>query len=125
MSPRPPLPLQKSIVVAVRGVFVAFREERNLKLHMAAAGLVILCGGFLAVSAVEWLILFTVIGLTVTAELLNSAIEAVVDLASPAQHELAAKAKDIAAGAVLVAALFSAGIGLGIFVPRLLVLLSR
>ena len=70
-------------------------------------------------SLLKWTILLLTIGLVVTAEALNSAIETLVDLIQPEQHPLAGNAKDIAAGAVLIAAIISVIIGLLLFLPPL------
>lgn len=98
-------------------------EQRNVRIQIAAAAVVNLLAAWLKVSATEWLVLWLCIALVLTAELLNTAIETVVDLASPEQHELARKSKDIAAGAVLLVSMISAGIGLTVFIPPLLKLL--
>ena len=75
------------------------------------------------ITCAEWLAVIAAIGLVWTAEGLNTAIEALVDLVSPEQHPLAGRAKDVAAGAVLLAALAATAIGLLVFGPRLLALL--
>lgn len=87
---------------------------------MGIALLVLIAGFLLGVSRLEWIIIILVVGLVLAAEALNSAIEKVVDLASPGQHELAKRAKDLGAGAVLITAITAALAGLLIFVPRLL-----
>lgn len=68
----------------------------------------------------EWIACLLCMGLVIGTEMINTAIEAVVDLASPQQHPLAAKAKDIAAGAVLIGAILSVIIGIIIFLPKLI-----
>ncbi|WP_276665077.1 diacylglycerol kinase family protein [Sharpea azabuensis] len=81
---------------------------------------VILCGIYFQLTKIEWLICMVLFGLVISLELVNTAIEAVVDLASPDYHELAKLAKDAAAGAVLVSAIVAAIIGLSIFIPHLI-----
>jgi diacylglycerol kinase len=75
-------------------------------------------GILFAISIAEWMLCLLCFGLVITAEMLNTAIENLVDLASPQKHVLAGKAKDIAAGAVLVAAIVAAIVGLIIFLPK-------
>ena len=77
-------------------------------------------GFFLKISYVEWLICLVLIGLVLMAEFFNTAIEYVVDLASPKIHPLAKAAKDTASAGVLMMAIISAIVGLVIFVPKLL-----
>lgn len=120
MSSRPRLPILRSFAVAVRGIRDAVAEQRNLRIHLILAVVVNMLAVALAVSLTERLILWLCIGLVLATELLNTAIETVVDLASPQQHELARKAKDIAAGAVLAASLVAALIGAAILGPPLL-----
>ena len=101
------------------------QTEHNARIHAAATVLVVAAGALLRLSAVEWaLIVFAIAGVW-TAEALNTAIEFLVDLASPAPHPLAGKAKDVAAGAVLIAAIGSAVIGGFVFGPYLLHMLGR
>lgn len=80
--------------------------------------IVILCGIYYQITLVEWLACLCCFGLVIMAELFNTALETVVNLVSPEKNELARKAKDISAGAVLIAAIFSAIIGLIIFLPK-------
>ena len=73
----------------------------------------------------EWIAVILAIGLCMTAEAFNTAIESVVDLASPEQHPLAGRAKDVAAGAVLLAAMTAVVVGVIVFGPRLLAIVSH
>ena len=99
------------------------RTQANARIHLAAT-VVVLAGGFLGrLSCGEWCAVVAAVGLVWTAEGLNTAIEAVVDLVSPEYHVLAGRAKDLAAGAVLCAAIAAAIIGALIFGPRLAALL--
>ena len=77
-------------------------------------------GIWLQISKTEWMICFILFGLILALELVNTAIEATVDLCTEERRPLAKKAKDAAAGAVLIAAVFAAIIGVMIFIPRLL-----
>jgi len=88
---------------AFAGLFAAWRSERNLRIHAVVAVGVIVAGIVLRLPAAAWAIVFLAIALVVAAELLNAAVETVVDLVSPDDHPLAKRAKDVAAAAVLVA----------------------
>lgn len=113
-------PLYKSFGYAFQGIFNTIRTERNIKIHCAAAILVTIFGIWLQISKTEWMICFILFGLILALELVNTAVEATVDLFTEERKPLAKKAKDAAAGAVLVAAIFAAVIGILIFIPKLL-----
>ena len=109
-----------SLEFAFTGILTAIKEERNMRKHAATALIVILAGFIFRVSRIEWLFLLLSILLVIAFEILNSAIENVVDLASHYHFDmLAKKAKDMAAGAVLVVSVLAALIGLLIFIPRI------
>lgn len=109
----------RSMLIAGSGLLYTLVHERNAQVESAIAVLVILAGLWLHVDRVEWALLLLCIILVLALENLNTAIEATVDLASPQQHPLARIAKDTAAGAVLLAAIGSVGVGVLIFLPRL------
>ncbi|WP_210114468.1 diacylglycerol kinase family protein [Hymenobacter elongatus] len=109
---------------ALRGVAAALRSEVHLRFHAVATVVVIGLGFYLGISRVEWALVALAVGTVWSAELLNTAIEALTDLVSPEYHPLAGRAKDVAAGAVLVAALAALGVGLLIFGPRVWALLG-
>ena len=113
-------PLYKSFGYAFQGIFNTIRTERNIKLHCAAAILVTIFGIWLQISKTEWMICFILFGLILALELVNTAVEATVDLFTEERKPLAKKAKDAAAGAVLIVAIFAAVIGILIFIPKLL-----
>lgn len=113
-------PLYKSFGYAFQGIFNTIRTERNIKIHCVVAILVTIFGIWLQISRTEWMICFILFGLILALELVNTAVEATVDLCTEDRRPLAKKAKDAAAGAVLIAAIFAAVIGLMIFIPRLL-----
>ena len=115
--------LYKSFGYAFRGIGRTIRRERNMQIHCCAAVLVVIFGLALGLTRGEWFTCLILFALVMSLECVNTAVEAVVDLASPGRHPLAEKAKDAAAGAVLIAAIFAAIIGLWIFVPKLLALL--
>ena len=102
----------QSFRYAFRGIREVMGSEANMQIHIAITILVIVCGIAFSISLTEWMFCLLCIGLVVGAEMMNTAIENVVDLASPEQHPLAGKAKDIAAGAVLICAIISVFIGL-------------
>jgi len=112
----------QSFGYAGRGIRQVFSSEANMKIHILIAIIVIICGFLFKITVSEWIFCLLCIGLVFSAEMINTAIENVVDLASPEHHELAGKAKDIAAGAVLICAIISVIIGLLIFVPKFLTL---
>lgn len=105
---------------AYEGILTGVLEERNMKIHCVMAGLVVFFGLLLHITAAEWCVCFVLFGLIMGLELVNTAIEAVVDLVTKEYHPLAKRAKDTAAGAVLIASVMAAVTGLIIFIPRLL-----
>ncbi len=110
----------KSFKCALRGIF-SCDKERNLKIHLIFFMLVLFFGVFFSISVFEWLIIFAVSGLVMALELVNTSIEEVCDRLRDdlgMSYEATAKARDVAAGAVLIAAFFAACCGLVIFVPR-------
>ena len=116
-------PLYKSFGYAFQGIGNTIRSERNIKIHLTVMTLVIVFGIFLHLSVTEWFVCLILFGQVISLELVNTAIEAAVDLATKEKHPLAKNAKDAAAGAVLVSAIFAAIIGLIIFIPKLFALL--
>jgi diacylglycerol kinase len=106
--------LIKSFRFALKGISVSFKQ-RNFKIELFIAVLVIVLGYFFQITATEWCITFIAISMVLVAEMLNTAIEHLVDLVSPDYHKTAGTIKDISAGAVLVSAIFSAVIGVIIF----------
>lgn len=109
--------LVKSFGFAFYGIWTSLKEQ-NMRFHVFSAFIVMIAGLLTGLSTQEWLIIILTIALVIGSEMINTAIESVVDLASPEIHPLAKQAKDIAAGAVLVFALASVIIGLLIFLPK-------
>lgn len=103
---------------ALRGIFETFRTERNFKIHTGCAVLAIALGTITRLSVSDWRWIALCITLVFAFELLNTALEAMVDLVSPTYHPVAKKAKDAAAGAVLVGAIFALLVGASIFLPK-------
>jgi diacylglycerol kinase len=114
--------------MSFRAAFSGLRRlatsERHFQIHLIAATCAIILASFLGFSRLEWTILILTIGLVSVAEGLNSAIERAIDTTTPSFHPLAKAAKDIAAAAVLIAAIVSVVIGLLLYVPKLWALLS-
>lgn len=108
----------KSFRYAYEGIIHACKTERNIKIHILTAVVVIILGLLTHLNLIEWFIVLMLIGGVIALELMNSAIERVVDLTTSERHPLAKQAKDLAAGAVLVYAIVSAIIGLLLFVPK-------
>lgn len=117
-------PFYKSLGYAISGIIQCIQKERNIKIHLVFMFLVIICGFLFQLSITEWLVCILLFGLVISLELINTAIEAVVDLCTQEYHPLAKIAKDTAAGAVLISAIASVVIGLIIFVPKILSLVS-
>lgn len=116
---QPKIGLWRSLGTALGGAVYVLRTERNAQIEAAIALLVLGMGVWLRINRLEWTIIFGLIGLVLGLEMVNTAIEAAVDLAQPTYHPLAKKAKDSAAGAVVVAAIASVAVGIVIFLPRL------
>jgi diacylglycerol kinase len=110
---------------AFRGLKVLLQTQHNARIHAVATLLVAAAGAVFAISPAEWALVALAVAGVWTAEALNTAIEFLVDLASPDRHPLAAKAKDVAAGAVLVAAIGSLVVGVLVFGPHVLKLLRQ
>jgi len=103
---------------AFRGVWAALRTEIHLRFHALATVVVLGLGFYFRLSRLEWALVALAVGLVGSLELVNTAVEAVVNLVSPDYHPLAGRAKDVAAGAVLVGALAALAVGLLVFGPR-------
>ncbi|MBK9335124.1 MAG: diacylglycerol kinase family protein [Lewinellaceae bacterium] len=108
---------------AFRGLADLFRTQPNARFHLAASVAVVLAGFWFDISRLEWIAVAFCIALVLALEAVNTAIEYLTDLVSPDYHPLAGKAKDVAAGAVLVAAIGSAAVGVLVFLPKLYAIL--
>jgi diacylglycerol kinase len=116
--------LVESFYHAFHGIYIALKEQRNVRIHFCAATLVTVLGFVLKLDPVSWLALAIAIGMVMTAEFLNTALEHLVDLAARGQYHRSARyAKDTAAGAVLIASFVAVITGGVIFLPRLAALL--
>ncbi|MDR2909330.1 MAG: diacylglycerol kinase family protein [Oscillospiraceae bacterium] len=116
LPPKRSAGLIKSFSFALAGLSSAYLRERNLRIHIAA-GIIALYAGFLfGLSRHEWVLLILTVGLTVSCELMNAALEHLADLTCGENpHPLAKAAKDMAAGAVLICALCSFGAAFFLF----------
>jgi diacylglycerol kinase (ATP) len=103
---------------AIRGIIYALRTQRNMRLHLAAAAVVFVMALVFRVTGLELIALVFAVAFVIVAELANTAIEAAVDLATEGYDPMAAIAKDVAAGAVLIAALTAVAVGFVVFFGR-------
>jgi diacylglycerol kinase (ATP) len=110
---------------AIRGIVHTLRTQRNMRIHMLTAALVFVAALALGISGLELVALMFAVGLVIVCELMNTAVETVVDLATEGFDPLAGIAKDVAAGAVLVSAVTALGVGYVVFADRLTVLAER
>lgn len=112
----------RSFKYAFKGIATLFTQP-NACIHLSVAVIVILCGCWLGLSATEWCIVALCIGGVLMAEAFNTAIEALCDKVSPEYDPLIGKAKDVAAGAVLLLVIGVVAAGLIIFLPKFIALL--
>ena len=110
---------------AFRGLKVLLQTQHNARIHALATVLAVAAGALLGISPAEWALIALAVVCVWATEALNTSIESLVDLVSPELHPLAAKAKDVAAGAVLVAAIGSVIVGVLVFGPYALKLFER
>ncbi len=108
-----------SFKFAFKGINFAF-QERNFKLHIGSTVLVLILGFYFQINAIEWCIILLCIGSILAAEVLNTAIEKIVDFISPQYNKKAGMIKDLAAAAVLILSIVAAIIGVIIFAPYVL-----
>ena len=92
----------KSVPHAFRGIISLIKSDNNFRIHLLAVIVVIISGFWMKLSEGEWLAIIVTMGGVLALEAVNTAIETIVDLVSPEYHILAKKAKDVAAGAVLL-----------------------
>ena len=111
--------LINSFKYACMGIKSAIKSERNMKIHVLATLIVTALGFILGLDPLEWVACIFSIVIVISSEMLNTAIETIVDLVSPNINPLAKKTKDIAAGAVLVLAIGALVVGLIIFIPKI------
>lgn len=105
----------KSFKNALSGILSAVISERHMRIHIVAAAYVLWFSRFYDLKKADYAILLIVIAAVIVSEMFNTAVEEVVDLASPSYNEKAKKAKDVAAGSVLVSAVFAVIVGILFF----------
>lgn len=110
---------------AFQGLSDLFRSQPNARIHLLAAAVVVAFGYWFRISRMEWVALTICITLVLVLEAVNTALEYLTDLVSPEFHPLAGKAKDVAAAAVLLAAMGALIVGLLIYIPHFLVFFSK
>lgn len=110
----------KSFSYAFEGVKTAWKREPNFKVHLAIGTIAIILAFILGFTTVEWLILIFTIFLVVILELINTALEAIVNLVSPEVKEEAKVAKDVSAATVLLTAILAVIVGLVLFLPKII-----
>lgn len=109
----------ESFRFAFTGLWYALRTQRNTRVHLAIAAVVVVLGLCLDLSYVQWAVLTLTIGFVLVSEMLNTMVEILVDLISPDYHPLAKVIKDVTAGAVLLTAIISVAVGLLVLGPPL------
>ena len=110
----------KSFVFALSGIKYFFSTQHNSWIQVAAAAAAVALGYFLKINSSEWCWVIFCIGSVFTAEIFNTAIEALTDLVSPGKNETAGRVKDLAAGGVLMVSITAAVIGCVIFGPKII-----
>ena len=101
------------------GIVYSFASQPNFQVHLFFTALVTFAGWHYSISSTDWLILIFTIVLVFTAEMINTSIECMTDLLTPDYHIAAKRAKDVAAGMVLLSAIFAVVIGVVVFLPYL------
>ena len=109
----------KSFSYAIQGIKTFFQTQHNAWVHILATSIVIIVGYVVKLSTTEWCWIIVAIALVFITEMLNTAIEFLTDLVSPEYHPIAKRTKDVAAGAVLVAAIIAVFIGMTVFLPKI------
>ncbi|KKR38065.1 hypothetical protein A2210_01875 [Candidatus Woesebacteria bacterium RIFOXYA1_FULL_40_18] len=110
----------ESFGFAVAGIREAIQNEPNFKIHLGIAVLTLVLAYFLKFTILEWLLLTSVISFVLVLELVNTSLEAIVDLVSPEIRVKAKLAKDVAAASVLIASTFATAAGILLFLPKIL-----
>lgn len=114
----------KSFTFALKGILYAFKTQHNIRIHIIAMFFVITAGFIFRLNLIEWGLIVFAIGIVLVSELINTAIESLVDFISPNYNKNVGLIKDAAAGAVLISAITSVVIGLIIFLPKIIRLIK-
>ena len=112
----------KSTIYACSGAFTLLKTEASIQVQLVISTIIIIAGIYFEISAVEWMFQVTAIGLVMSLEGVNTAIEAIADFIHPEYHKKIGLIKDIAAGAVFIAATAAIIIGLIIYIPKIIAL---
>jgi undecaprenol kinase len=115
----------KSFRWAGSGLFYALKTQRNMQVHLFASCLACCISLWLGMSNIEWMILLLTVSSVWVAEMFNTALETTLDYLAPEIHPQVKTAKDVAAGAVLIASIFAVLIGIGLWGPKLLMLQAK
>ena len=110
----------KSFVYAFNGLLLLIKKEHNARIHLLATVCVIAAGFIFKITDIEWIAVIFAIGFVFVSEIINSSIEQLADFVSPDKHEKIKIVKDLAAAAVLVAAIVSVIIGLIVFLNKII-----
>lgn len=121
VSNNPLISRLNSFKYAISGIKYMLTTQKNSLVHLLAAMIVVACGFIYKIDKYEWGFIIFAIGIVFIAELVNTSIEFLTDLVAPEFNEKAGKAKDIAAGAVLIAATIAVLTGLIVFIPKIFV----
>ncbi len=119
-----PRKLMSSFPYALDGLYLAVKLDQNVRFHLIVSVIVLLFSFYFKITVIEFLFVLLAIFFVLISEMVNTAIEEMTNLITREHHENAKVAKDIAAGAVLLSVIFSVVIGVIIFIPRVLSLLS-
>ncbi len=114
----------KSFSYAFRGIWEVFRREQNFKVHILIGTVALLLGWFFHIAPWEWCFLILVIAMVLSAEMINTAIERLSDVAEPHKNETIRVVKDVSAGMVLVCAIGALAVGIVIFLPKVIAFLQ-
>lgn len=117
--------LIRSFGYAFKGVAYATTSQLNFRIHLFATAIALLLGYFLHITTGEWQWLMLCVTIVLVTEIFNTMIETLVDLVSPGYNEKAGRIKDLAAGAVVIAAAFALITGIIIFLPKILLLVDH
>ncbi len=107
--------LKKSFLYALKGFFYCIKNERNMRIHIVFAVFMFTFSLFFKLTGLEYAVLFLTIGMVIFCEIINTAIEALVNLSSPAYNSLAKVAKDVAAGGVFLSSIVAVFVGIALF----------
>ncbi len=114
-----------SFAFAINGIKIAIKDEPNIRVHFIFGFIVLITGMLLRISTLEFAIIFLTIGLVIALELINTALEALVDIVSPDTHHLAKVAKDVCAAGVFTSSVTAVMVGAFIFIPRIMSALGQ